>query len=314
MGRLQTALALCAVVGVVGACSGQSSDPDSGDFARAIDIGNGRSVYLTCHGASDDGAPTVVLISGYHDSSDVWTQDDVLTLQPLARGPSVFNQLAEDHRVCAYDRPGTVRYIDGAPLTDRSTPVPQPRTTAAMADELHEVLDAAQITGPLAVVGHSLGGLIARTFAQRNPEQVRGVVFVDALSTSLRGVMGKSWPIYRDELLNPPVDQMPMASLRSPDSERVDIDASISDALAARFPDIPVAVLTKTEPFDGVKSLPGLPADDVNALFEQAQNSLAALSATTPQIIAHGSGHYIQLSQPTLVVTAIDLVEKRATR
>jgi hypothetical protein len=54
-----------------------------------------------------------VLISGYHDSSDVWTSSDVLALIGTAFGPPVFPALSSAHRVCAYDRPGKLRYVDG---------------------------------------------------------------------------------------------------------------------------------------------------------------------------------------------------------
>ena len=73
-----------------------------------------------------------------------------------------------------------------------------------------------------------------------------------------------------------------------------------------------MAVLTKTEPFAGLTSFPGLPADDLNHLYEQAQGAIA-LAAATPHIIATGSDHCIQCSQPDLVVRAIELVEARAT-
>ena len=293
------------------ACS--TGDGPAEDFARSVDIG-GRSVYLTCQGQNRDGNATVVLISGYHDSSDVWTAADVLGLLKPAVGPAVLPALAASHRVCAYDRPGTVRYVDGAPLTDRSTPVPQPRTANDLVAELHDVLAAAGVAAPYVVVGHSLGGLIARAYAQTHPDQVRGVVFVDAFSATVPAVFGSRWPAYRDRGLNPPVDQMPIASMRSPDSERVDIDASVTELLAGRpFPDVPAVVLTKTAPFAGLGPLPGLPADETNRLYEKAEDDIVALAPATPQIIATGSDHYIQFSQPDLVVQATELVERRAT-
>jgi hypothetical protein len=83
MALLRTGAAVLAVLAVVASCA-----PDGGgsaDFARSVDVG-GRSVYLTCHGTAEAGEPTVVLISGYHDSSDVWTQSDVLGLIGSATG------------------------------------------------------------------------------------------------------------------------------------------------------------------------------------------------------------------------------------
>src|SRR5258708_13935289 len=55
-------------------------------LAKQADVG-GRMLYLTCSGAARPGRPTIILISGYHDSSDPWTQKDVLSLFPQATGP-----------------------------------------------------------------------------------------------------------------------------------------------------------------------------------------------------------------------------------
>ena len=70
-------------------------------------------------------------------------------------------------------------------------------------------------------------------------------------------------------------------------------------------------MLTKTEPFAGLKPVAGLSVDDVNRVYEQAQQSVVALAPATPQIMATGSDHYIQLSQPDLVVSATELVLRR---
>ena len=86
-------------------------------LAKQVDVGGGRMLYLYCSGPARPGRPTVIFISGYHDSSDPWTQPDVLSLLPQATGPSVLPGLARTDRVCAYDRPGTMRYIDRLPLT-----------------------------------------------------------------------------------------------------------------------------------------------------------------------------------------------------
>jgi pimeloyl-ACP methyl ester carboxylesterase len=173
------------------------------DFARQFDIGAGRKLFLECRGAAPAGYPTVVLISGYHGSSDSWTQPDDLSLLPLAVGPAVLPGLARENRVCAYDRPGTMRAMADAPLTDRSTPVAQPRTVRDLVSELHGLLSAAQVPTPYVLVGHSLGGLIALLYARTYSSDVRGIVFIDALSPTLPIQLGALWPLYL-RVLNPP--------------------------------------------------------------------------------------------------------------
>jgi pimeloyl-ACP methyl ester carboxylesterase len=279
-------------------------------FAESVDIG-GRRVYLDCRGPETPRRPTILLVSGYHDSSDVWNSADVLSLLAPAVGPPVQEALADSHHVCSYDRPGTLRYIEGVPLTERSTPVSQPRTLADLVTELHELLHAASVPEPYVLVGHSLGGLLVQLYGQTHPDQVAGIVFVDAFSPTVPDLLGDRWPIYRDALSAPPA-QVP--SLSDPDAERVDLDASIAQVqMASPLPAEPLAVLTKTEPFAGLPDLPGLSAAEINEVYQRAEDHFVALAPTTPQIFATGSDHYIQFSQPDLLVRATELVLGRTS-
>lgn len=57
---------------------------------------------------------------------------------------------------------------------------PQPRHSQQMVTELHGLLEAAHLQGPLILVGHSLGGLTMQLFADRYPDLVAGAVLVDS--------------------------------------------------------------------------------------------------------------------------------------
>ena len=70
------------------------------DTAGPVDIG-GREIYLDCRGAAVPGRPTVILVSGYHDSSDVWNQSDVLSPVGSAVPAPVQETLAASGRVCS---------------------------------------------------------------------------------------------------------------------------------------------------------------------------------------------------------------------
>jgi len=72
----------------------------------------------------------------------------------------------------AYDRAG-LGYSD---------PGPAPRDGRAIAADLEALLAHAGETGPLVMVGHSMGGLLLRVFVGRNRERVTGVVLVDAVT------------------------------------------------------------------------------------------------------------------------------------
>ena len=104
----------------------------------------------------------MILESGAHDSSDTWMVSD------SAAAP-VFDEVARSTHVCAYDRPGTVRYVDPPALTTRSTPTTQPRSLDGMAADLEQLVTAAGVPGPYVLVGHSLGGLVVHLFAQQHP-------------------------------------------------------------------------------------------------------------------------------------------------
>jgi pimeloyl-ACP methyl ester carboxylesterase len=156
----------------------------SGDFAGKVTV-SGRGVYLECHGR---GSPTVVLQSGYGNGGDIWSAAS-------AHPPAVAKGLATTNRVCVYDRPGSTLQVDanGTPLPTpqpgRSDPVPQPRTATAVVTEWHDLLAAAGVPGPYLVIGHSVGGLFGLIYARTYPDQVAGMVMVDATPPAMLGLL-----------------------------------------------------------------------------------------------------------------------------
>src|SRR5262249_35905918 len=144
--------ALLAVAGVVYEHRAEKRDrevyPPPG---KLVDIG-GYRLHLSCTGAG----PTVVLDYGHQGNYTDWHR-----AQP---------QLAEFSRVCLYDR-GGYGWSDASP---------KPRLPSAMAEELRFLLLAAGEVPPYVLVGHSFGGLNALMFAHKYPDEVAGVVLVDA--------------------------------------------------------------------------------------------------------------------------------------
>src|SRR5262245_40289771 len=152
------------------------------DFAGLVDIG-GRRLYLECQGT---GSPTVVLVAGYLNRADIWSVD---LHEPAGRRPLVLPGVAGFTRVCAYDRPGTTGAVnpdlsgiaEGDPrLRSRSDPVAMPRTAQDLVAELHALLQTAGGAGPYVLAGHSLGGVVVRLYASAYPDDVVGLVLVDA--------------------------------------------------------------------------------------------------------------------------------------
>ena len=79
---------------------------------------------------------------------------------------------AKGVRSIAYDRAGI----------GHSDPGPAPRDGRAVVADLASLLRALGEPGPYVVVGHSMGGLMARLFALTYPESVVGLVLVDAVT------------------------------------------------------------------------------------------------------------------------------------
>lgn len=121
---------------------------------RLVDIG-GRRLNIICTGT---GSPTVILEAGAGDSATAW-----VLVQPA---------IALYTRVCSYDRAG-VGFSD---------PAPAPRDAKAVVSDLHALLRAADVLSPYVLVGHSLGGLYVRLYADHYPLDVTGLVLVDPSS------------------------------------------------------------------------------------------------------------------------------------
>jgi pimeloyl-ACP methyl ester carboxylesterase len=274
----------------------------TGDFAGLVDIG-GRSLYLECHG---EGSPTVVLVAGGSSSARYWTDD---LLHPDAPRTMVMPAVAKFTRVCAYDRPGTYAFIKDEIFPSRSDAVPQPRTVPEMVDELHTLLHAAGIPGPYVLAGHSWGGFMARFYAATYPDEVIGVVLVDAYTELLEDVMPpEKWqPLVRlnQELGSDVVHQIPGYG----DAESTGYganDAAMREAVAASpLPPMPLAVLAHGKPFPQAAAAPGFTPGELERYLLAANEAQAALVPKARFTVASKSGHDIHQDQPELVVEAI---------
>jgi len=119
---------------------------------RFVQVGSTR-MNIDCSG---QGSPTVILESGSGGPSVDW-----LLVQP---------EVAKLSRVCSYDRAGYG-------WSDSGT---EPRSSLQIAHELKQLLQAAGEKGPYLLVGHSTGGYDIRVYADQYPNDVVGIVLVDA--------------------------------------------------------------------------------------------------------------------------------------
>jgi pimeloyl-ACP methyl ester carboxylesterase len=120
---------------------------------RLIDIG-GRHMQIDCRGS---GAPTVVFEAGLDTMGSLsWS--------------AVHDAIAATTRACAYSRAGVMW---SEPRAGKFEP-------DKVARDLHALLDAAGEHAPFVMVGHSLGGPYIMNFTRLYPQEVAGLVFVDA--------------------------------------------------------------------------------------------------------------------------------------
>jgi pimeloyl-ACP methyl ester carboxylesterase len=264
-------------------------------FDGLVDIGNGRHIHMTCRGY---GSPTVLLEAGAGNNAQIWEQ---IALPDDSSSEAVLPAVATFTRVCAYDRPGTL--LDDTHHS-RSDPVTGPRSAADMVADLHALIENAQLERPLVLAGHSFCGLIVRLYAETWPDDVAGLVLIDAAHQDYYAAL--------QALLTPEqwaaANELPGRE-DYPELESIDVVASAAQVIAAEetnpLRQMPVVVLTHGQ---GFGFPPPYPAEEIEAAWSAAQEKLATLVPGTHFIVATESGHYIQIDQPELVVDAIRTV------
>lgn len=278
-------------------------------LGRLVSVGAFR-LNLHCTG---HGTPTVVLESGLADSLDQWTH-----IQP---------EIARFARVCSYDRAG-YGYSD---------PGPMPRTSAQIASELHTALRAADEKPPYLLVGHSFGGYNVRVFNGKYPDEVAGLVLVDATQEDQYRLLPKAWadmggavrerarrqafwaPVYvglglarlqlRLQGLEVPPVLLQSKYIKARTSELLSIEESAEQARdAGHINGKPLVVLTAGRPVDS--SLKAVLSQKDAMAYEETwvndlQLRLSRLSKRGKRLVISNSGHDMPADAPEAIVSAI---------
>jgi pimeloyl-ACP methyl ester carboxylesterase len=243
----------------------KSSDPTAPKL-ESVDAGGHRLKLLS----AGTGSPTVILEGGFGAGVASWT--------------TIHSEIAKFTRVVAYDRAGL----------GQSEPGPKPRTAKVFATELHTALKNAGIAPPYILVGHSMGGITVRVFADMYPQEVAGLVLVDPSQEGFNDWL-KAHP---STVMQEAEAQIKKAS-EGIRAENEGVEASYEQARKAKLPTkVPVIVLV------GTKTPPGGDAAVAGVWVTQHKDWVKKV----PQaklVVADQSGHMIQFDQPALVIEAI---------
>ncbi len=264
----------------------------------------GHAMRIDCRGS---GSPTIILDAGLGDDGLIWGG-----VQPA---------LAKTTRVCSYDRAGF----------GWSDKLPPPRDADHIAAELHGLLSAAHITGPVVLMGHSISGIYIRDYATRYPENVVGLIFVDG-STPLqnrnrifqahpdpspsqfgallkKAAIAAGIPRLLGECSRPfPGFGAHAARLQAEDQchdrsaaiarERESLDRSGEETVhTGPYGTLPILIFSQDPAYTAAQGQPVPVVEE----WDQMQEDLKLLSTRSRRIIAKGSSHYIQGDRPDLI-------------
>ena len=213
-----------------------------------------------------------------------------------------------------------------------------PKTGEAMAEELHALLEKSGVSKPYILVGHSLGGLILRSFVSKYPQDVGGVILVDSTCPNMEDYLS-------DELYTMVNQGMPSGLMKFansigllrlmfkdmfPDKEEYNYQNSLMPTLLYKsaygileeqgqlmsiakeankvtsFGDTPLLVLSTSDRnnYDNLISDEKMRNELVDALARM-QNDQLKLSTNSEQILVSNSSHYINEDQPEVIIEAV---------
>ena len=271
----QTAVTTTTAAAATTPATAATTERPTADVDQLVRVGDGR-LHVRCVGA---GETTVVLIAGFNDGGDNWGR-----ITPALAGRT---------RVCSSARFGT----------GTSDPPTTPQTFATSAADLHTLLEQIGEPGPYVLVGHSYGGAQAVTFAATYPDEVDGLVLLDATPTTWAAA---SCAVPDDGSDAAAAFVARCADPAAPTDNPEQLDEAAGFAAVAAIDSLgtlPLSVVTAAEhPFPGLDPVEAARLDDV---WNHGQQHWMSLSSAAQLVTVEDTGHYIQLDRPDAVIDAV---------
>jgi pimeloyl-ACP methyl ester carboxylesterase len=182
-----------------------------------------------------------------------------------------------------------------------SDPPRERQTGTVVLGSLRELLAHGALEPPYVLVAHSMGGLFANLFARLYPEEVAGVLFLEAAHPADHEVLKK----HESQLLRAleKVLALPQALLKpNLHTELASLEETVREIESAGpFPEVPLRVVT-----GGLTPRSWLMSPGAVGSRRANQQELVRLSPLGEQVIAQKSGHFPQLTQPDLVLKVLE--------
>jgi pimeloyl-ACP methyl ester carboxylesterase len=222
---------------------------------------------------------------------------------PLEGFDSVQNAIALSYRTISYDKPGI----------GKSEMIDEPRTLENMTDHLRQILDSKNINQPVILVGHSIGGMIARYFEINFPHRVAGMVLVDPgyeyMLEEIRS-LGRSGPAYNVDSMMKIIIKDTTISIGGRAEIRYREHSDSVLQLAKTTTKIPIVLLEsiKVQEEDFI-------TEDIIEIWKRGHKRYQQEQVPHMRIVSTDkSGHFIQLEEPGLVIDAIKQVIKEINK
>lgn len=221
------------------------------------------------------GEQSIVFLNGFRMKFDTWDK--------------VYTNIAKKHRVLLFNRYGVGRSIKAN----------KKQVGDEVVNKIHEFLFKLEVKPPYLLVAHSLGGIYANLYSRTYPNNVSGVVFVDAPHPSEIVEQRKFKPPMVVRAINEGIKSIEKLFDKFKYSEDECIEETVSQIQnAGSFPSVPIAVIS------GKKKMPLVPQDAFNTHLCY-QTELLKLSKLSKQYICKNSGHFPQITEPEIVVNTI---------